>query len=126
MKLTQSMERILLLLNDEQKAVWDAIPEGYKNAVSRPYLVNRTGLNDRHIRSIVAELVSLGLPLGSSTNGSRGGYFKIATLQDLRMARHMKGRALKLLKRDRALEKVGVELFGVTPTLFDDVTEAVS
>ena len=125
MKLTPKMRDTITELPTDYLSVWAALPRGYEKAVSRPYLVSVTGLSDRKIRKIIADLVAMGLPVGSST-ANPGGYYKIATEKDLEMARHMKGRAFQLLQRDKNLEKIGQVLFGLQPTLFDEIKENIS
>lgn len=124
--MTKSMLMTVKCLPPEHRVVWDLIRWGSENAVSRPYLVEKTGMADRRIRAIIAELSRLGLPVGSSTKSRAGGYFKIATIADLEKDRHFKARALKQLQRDSTLEKIGAEMFGIKRSLFDEVKSAIS
>ena len=58
--------------------VWEFIPKGIKNAISREELCRRTGLNDRMVRQYVAEAAEHGeivLNVGS-------GYFRYGGKKD--------------------------------------------
>jgi hypothetical protein len=96
-----------------EQSVLDCIPGGHQKAVSRRYLAEVTGLNDRTLREVIYGLVVVhGLPIGSSTGPEGGGYFLIEDQADLDVAtRHLKPRAKAIFRRARALEKIARNKF---------------
>jgi len=100
-------------LSPQEQAVLDCIPAGYKKAISRRLLVERSRLNERKVRKIILSLiVHRGIPIGSCTGKDGGGYFIIQSYDDLAVAMmHLKPRAKKIFLRVRALENIAREKF---------------
>lgn len=68
----------------EKASIYDLLPIGAENAVSRRQLSQITGLPDRRLRRRIAEERRAGLLILSSTSEVGGGYFRAADTQELR------------------------------------------
>lgn len=69
----------------DEKSIYDLLPVGAENAVSRRQLSAMTGLPDRRLRRQIAEERRSGLLiLSSATAEVGGGYFRAANVAELR------------------------------------------
>jgi len=104
--------------------VLEAIPCGHQNAIKKVALARRVGIPVRRVRDIIEHMVcDLGVPIGSSTDRVRGGYFIIQNEHDLEVAtRHLKPRAVAIFRRLRALERIAEKQFGRQMSLLDELT----
>ncbi|WP_066633342.1 DNA replication protein [Desulfolucanica intricata] len=100
-------------LTRKERLVLGLIPAGHRQAIHKHRLARLAGLDEREAREIIYHLVvEHGLPIGSSTEPGTGGYFIIENTEDMEIAtRHLKPRAVKIIKRARALEKIARHRF---------------
>jgi hypothetical protein len=92
-----------LIDNIDASQVWAAIPAGIENAVTRAELVKMTGVSDREVRRIIAELNENGFPV-CSIEGKPGGYY-VGTPDDVRdTAARLKAKSKALARRASGLE----------------------
>lgn len=68
----------------EKASIYELLPIGAENAVSRRELSSMTGIPDRQLRRQIAEERRAGLLILSSTAEVGGGYFRAADTQELR------------------------------------------
>lgn len=68
----------------KKTSIYDLLPVGAENAVSRRQLSAITGIPDRQLRRRIAEERRAGLLILSSTAEVGGGYFRAADVQELR------------------------------------------
>ena len=68
----------------KKTSIYDLMPVGAENAVSRRQLSAITGIPDRQLRRRIAEDRKAGLLILSSTAEVGGGYFRPADTQELR------------------------------------------
>lgn len=68
----------------KKTSIYDLLPVGAENAVSRRQLSAITGIPDRQLRRRIAEDRKAGLLILSSTAEVGGGYFRPADTQELR------------------------------------------
>lgn len=68
----------------EKASIYDLLPVGAENAVSRRQLSAMTGIPDRQLRRKIADERKAGLLILSSTAEVGGGYFRAADTQELR------------------------------------------
>ena len=92
-------------LTPKEQLILSLIPTGHEQAASRASLAKLTGLPEREVREIISGLVVRhGLPIGSCTEPTVGGYFIIQDEADLEVAtRHLLPRAKAIIRRTRAL-----------------------
>ncbi len=64
--------------------IFDLLPEGQENAVSRKDLATITGLNDRELRREIASERREGALIISSSDTKHNGYFRPANADELR------------------------------------------
>lgn len=69
-------------LTEIEQDVWDLIPSGRKNRVSRRILSQRVGLSLRDLRATVAELRKKGYAVMSTSNTEFSGYW-VPTAEEL-------------------------------------------
>lgn len=100
-------------LTPKEQLILSLIPTGHEQAASRASLAKLTGLPEREVREIISGLVVRhGLPIGSCTEPTVGGYFIIQDEADLEVAtRHLLPRAKAIIRRTRALERIAQEKF---------------
>ncbi|MCL6558657.1 MAG: DNA replication protein [Firmicutes bacterium] len=102
-----------LNLSEREQIIYDLLPAGHQKPITLKKLSCLAHMNQREVREIIYTLVvERGLPVGSSTEPSAGGYFIIEDPKDLEVAtRHLTPRAKKIFKRARALERIARERF---------------
>lgn len=100
-------------INQKENLIFSLIPHGHRQAITKAQLAKLSGLSEREAREIIYGLiVKHGLPIGSSTEPTGGGYFIIQDEADLEVAtRHLIPRARAIIRRSRALEKIAQEKF---------------
>lgn len=100
-------------LTPKEQLILSLIPTGHRQPVTKVQLAKLSGLSEREAREIIYGLVvKHGLPIGSSTEPTGGGYFIIQDEGDLEVAtRHLLPRARAIIRRSRALEKIAQEKF---------------
>lgn len=100
-------------LKEREQLILSLIPPGHQQAISKAELAKLSGMSEREAREIIFGLiVKHGLPIGSSTEPTSGGYFTIQNEEDLEVAcRHLIPRAKAIILRSRALEKIAQEKF---------------
>lgn len=100
-------------LSPREQLIYNLIPPGHRQTITKAQLAKLSGLSEREAREIIYDLiVKHGLPIGSSTEPSGGGYFIILDEEDLEVAtRHLMPRARAIIRRSRALEKIAQEKF---------------
>ncbi len=85
--------------------IFDILPAGAENAISRRELSALTGLPDRQLRRQIAEERRSGLLILSSSE-SNGGYYKAANAEELRRyVRSMQSRSKEILAVIRTAEE---------------------
>lgn len=100
-------------LTKKEQLILSLIPPGHRQAITKAQLAKLSGMFEREARDIIYGLiVKHGLPIGSSTEPTGGGYFIIQDEEDLEVAtRHLMPRARAIIRRSRALEKIAQEKF---------------
>ncbi|MDA8235941.1 hypothetical protein [Desulfotomaculum nigrificans] len=100
-------------LTCREQLIYSLIPTGHRQAITKVQLAKLSGLSEREAREIIYSLVvKHGLPIGSCTEPTGGGYFVIQDEADLAVAtRHLLPRAKAIIRRTRALEKIAQEKF---------------
>lgn len=100
-------------LTSREQLILSLLPAGHRQAITKAQLAKLSGMSEREAREIIYGLiVKHGLPIGSSTEPTGGGYFLIQDEDDLEVAtRHLLPRARAILRRSRALEKIAEEKF---------------
>lgn len=103
----------ICLLTSREQLIYSLLPKGHQQAITKARLAKLSGLSEREAREIIYGLVvKHGLPIGSSTEPTGGGYFLIQDEEDLEVAtRHLLPRARAIIRRTRALEKIAEEKF---------------
>lgn len=92
----------------QKELIYDLLPEGAENAMSRRTLAAITGLSDRHIRDIIADLVADGRPVCSLQDG----YFRATGHVHLYAYRHLiKSYIAKLNKKLQGID-IAIAQFG--------------
>ena len=77
---------------------------GLENAITGKNLAVRVHAHERKVRAAIVELIEDGMPIGASSDALKGGYYVIATPQELEATRAiLKARATEILQRDKAL-----------------------
>ena len=94
--------------NTEQKqktSIFDLLPVGAENAVSRRELSALTGIEDRQLRRQIAKERRAGVLILSSSE-SNGGYYRAASREELqRYVRSMQSRSKEILTVIRTAEE---------------------
>ena len=94
--------------NTEQKqktSIFDLLPVGAENAVSRRELSALTGIEDRQLRRQIAKERRAGVLILSSSE-SNGGYYRAASREELqRYVRSMQSRSKEILTVIRKAEE---------------------
>lgn len=85
--------------------IYDLLPIGEKNAISRRELMNITGYTDRQLRRQIADERRAGALILSSTDCTHGGYF-----------RHEEGNAAELRRFINFMSSHGRATFAVLKT----------
>lgn len=100
-------------LPHKEQLIYALIPPGHSQAVNSAKLAQLAGLSERDTRETVYSLVvKHGLPIGSCTEPTSGGYFIIQNEEDLRIAtKHLVPRLRALIRRTKALERIAREKF---------------
>lgn len=80
----QSHKQKYSTARQRKTSIYDLLPVGAENAVSRRQLSAITGIPDRQLRRRIAEDRKAGLLILSSTAEVGGGYFRPADTQELR------------------------------------------
>lgn len=91
-------------LTKNQQLIFDLIPYGKEDAVSRNTLIDKTGLSDRKVRDLIAEIVELGYMVCSST--SQPGYWRPTKVSELvELDQQTESYIKKLGKKRSAIKK---------------------
>ena len=80
----QSHKQKYSTARQRKTSIYDLLPVGAENAVSRRELSALTGIEDRQLRRQIAEERRSGLLILSSTAEVGGGYFRAANVAELR------------------------------------------
>lgn len=89
----------------KKTSIYDLLPVGAENAVSRRELSALTGIEDRQLRRQIAQERRAGVLILSSTE-SNGGYYRAASREELqRYVRSMQSRCKEILAVIRAAEE---------------------
>lgn len=93
--------------------IYDLLPTGENNAISRRELMSITGYTDRQLRRQIAAERRAGALILSSVDGTRGGYFKPTegNSSEIKryiasMASHAKNTLITAMKAYEALEEL--------------------
>lgn len=90
---------------EQKTSIFDLLPTGAENAVSRRELSALTGIEDRQLRRRIAEERRAGVLILSSTE-SNGGYYRAANREELtRYVRSMRSRSKEILAVIHAAEE---------------------
>lgn len=97
--------------------IFELLPEGQENAVSRKDLATITGLNDRELRRAIASERREGALILSSTDSEHSGYFRPASADELRrfvasMTRRGKATFAAVAQARKALKHIEAEKEG--------------
>lgn len=97
--------------------IYDLLPEGQKNALSRQALMSITGLTDRELRKAIATERREGALILSSTDSEHSGYFRPASADELRrfvasMTRRGKATFAAVAQARKALKQIEAEQEG--------------
>ena len=88
------------------------IPTGHENAITSTEIAKQVGVSPRTVRDIIERMVIEGKPIGSSSTGDKG-YYIIVSAEDLQIARrHLIPRAVKIIQRAKALDKLYAKVSG--------------
>ncbi len=89
----------------QKTSIYDLLPIGAENAVSRRELSALTGIEDRQLRRQIAEERRAGVLILSSSE-SNGGYYRAASREELqRYVRSMQSRSREILTVIRTAEE---------------------
>lgn len=89
----------------EKASIYDLLPIGAENAVSRRELSALTGIEDRQLRRQIAKERRAGVLILSSSE-SNGGYYRAASREELqRYVRSMQSRSKEILTVIRTAEE---------------------
>jgi len=89
----------------KKTSIYDLLPVGAENAVSRRELSALTGIEDRQLRRQIAQERRAGVLILSSTE-SNGGYYRAASREELqRYVRSMQSRSKEILTVIRTAEE---------------------
>lgn len=80
----QSHEQYSTERTGKASCIYDLLPVGAENAISRRQLMQITGLKDRQLRHKIEKERKAGLLILSSTAEVGGGYFRAASVAELR------------------------------------------
>ncbi|WP_338782419.1 hypothetical protein [Metabacillus sp. FJAT-52054] len=88
--------------------VLNLIPEGSDSPITVRTLSSLTGFHGTVIRDYISQaVVKYGQPIGTSNSVNRSGYYVISTADEREATiRNLRSRAIKILKRAKALEKM--------------------
>lgn len=96
--------------------IYDMLPVGEQNAISRRELMRRTGYSDRKLRLAITEERKAGALILSSVDGAKGGYYRYepGNATELRrfiasMSRRAKSTFYVLKAAKAELEKIEAE-----------------
>ncbi|MGN0453091.1 MAG: hypothetical protein ACI4GZ_04735 [Ruminococcus sp.] len=97
--------------------IFELLPEGQENAISRRDLAAITGLNDRELRREIASERREGALILSSTDSEHSGYFRPASANELRrfvasMTRRGKATFAAVAQARKALKRIEAEKEG--------------
>jgi hypothetical protein len=106
---------------DLLEALSALLPRGRGNAVKASFIGSRLGVSERTVRALVDDLIDRGVPVGSSSSASEGGYFICRDRDDFdAAARNLRPRALAIVHRWSVLQKAATEALGTEALrLFD-------
>ncbi|MBE6677923.1 MAG: hypothetical protein E7597_03915 [Ruminococcaceae bacterium] len=99
------------------RKIFELLPEGRENAISRRDLMTITGLNDRELRKTIAAERRAGALILSSTDSEHNGYFRPASADELRrfvasMTRRGKATFAAVAAARKALKQIEAEQEG--------------
>ncbi len=99
--------------------IFELLPEGQENAISRKDLATITGLNDRELRREIASERREGALILSSTDSEHSGYFRPASADELRrfvtsMTRRGKATFAAVAQARKALKRIEAEKEGTS------------
>ncbi len=99
------------------KRIFELLPEGQENAVSRKDLIAITGMNDRELRKMIASERRDGALILSSTDSEHSGYYRPASADELRrfvasMTRRGKATFAAVTEARKALKRIEAEQKG--------------
>ena len=98
-------------LTEQERLVYGAIYSATHfqpgSTIGKAELAAKVGLSVRLTRRIIADLVTNhGMPIGCSSDNQHGGYYIMTNPAEIEAAqRELRSRALKLLKREYALQR---------------------
>lgn len=97
--------------------IFELLPEGQENAVSRRDLATITGLNDRELRRAIASERREEALILSSTDSEHSGYYRPASADELRrfvasMTRRGKATFAAVAEARKALKRIEAEKEG--------------
>lgn len=98
----------------EKHYIYDLLPKGQDNAISRRNLMAITGMSDRTLRATIAAERRSGALIMSSTDTENGGYYRPANVEELRrfvasMTKRGKATFAAIEQAQKELEKIEAE-----------------